>query len=193
MRSAGAIMTDKNDIDEMRVWSALHHLECKYWYDVDFNGGRSAHEFYQHDGLYTVGQNRFEGRDGIKMFYDWRRRRGEVTTRHFITNTFVITPGERRAKMVGSMTIYRSRGSPPLGKTDGPILIADFTSDCVRGDDDVWRYASHIVNPVFVDSDAPFSLSVDPGFLAAGRVSASANSHSAALPGAASPASPPNP
>ena len=60
-------MSGPNDSSDTGLWCALNELASRYWYDVDFNGGRSAHEFYQHDGLYTVGQNRFEGRDGIKL------------------------------------------------------------------------------------------------------------------------------
>jgi SnoaL-like domain len=160
--------------DELEIWCALHQLECKHWHDVDFNGGRSAHEFYRDDGLFAVGQNRFEGRDVIRTFYDWRRGRGEVTTRHLISNVIVVAQDESRAKAVGSITVYRARGIPPLRRADGPTLIADFVSECVRGDDAVWRYVAHVLDPVFVDSDAPFSLSIDPAFLAARHAAAAA-------------------
>jgi hypothetical protein len=56
------------------LWHALHDLEARYWHDVDFNCGRNAHEFYRPDGLMVVGHNRFEGRDKIRGFYQWRER-----------------------------------------------------------------------------------------------------------------------
>jgi len=36
-----------NAHDELLLWAALHRLEATYWYDVDFNEGRTAHEFWQ--------------------------------------------------------------------------------------------------------------------------------------------------
>jgi hypothetical protein len=35
-----------NPHDELLLWHALHRLEVTYWYDVDFNEGRTAHEFF---------------------------------------------------------------------------------------------------------------------------------------------------
>jgi hypothetical protein len=160
------------NINKLGMWFALYHLECQHWYDVDSNGGRSTHEFYENDGLYAVGRNRFCGRDSIRNFYDWRRGRGQVITRHLVTNVNLIAEDERRAKSVGLLTVYRVRGGgyrvdrrQVLTKVDGPVLVADFESDCVLGADDVWRYQSHTIDPVFVDIDAPFSLAVDPQYL----------------------------
>ena len=41
--------------DALRHWHELHDLEARYWYDVDLNGGRNAHEFFLPDGLMVVG------------------------------------------------------------------------------------------------------------------------------------------
>ena len=43
-----------------------------------------------------------------------------------------------------------------------PNLIADVKADCVRGEDGVWRYQSQSVLPIFVGSDMPLALAVDP-------------------------------
>ena len=61
-----------NPHDELLLWHALHRLEVTYWYDVDFNEGRTAHEFFTPDGVKMVGHNRFEGRQEIRAFYEWR-------------------------------------------------------------------------------------------------------------------------
>jgi len=45
------------------------------------------------------------------------------------------------------------------------MLIADIIADCVRGEDEVWRYRSHILRPLFVGRDIPHSISIDPQFL----------------------------
>lgn len=154
---------------EAQVWFALSRLEARHWHDVDFNGGRAVHGLYCPDAVFTVGQNRFEGRDNIKAFYEWRRGRGHMTTRHLITNLIVLDRNEPNARLVGSLTVYRGTGTPPFAGANAPILVADFVSDCRRGDGDDWLYASHAIDPIFVGSDVPLSLAIDPKYLSSLR------------------------
>ena len=35
-----------SDTSDAGLWYALNRLETNYWWDVDLNGGRNAHEFY---------------------------------------------------------------------------------------------------------------------------------------------------
>jgi hypothetical protein len=160
-------MSGKSDIDELGLWYALYRLEVGYWNDVDFNGGSTVHELYRGDGVFAVGPNRFEGQRAIKTFYEWRRSRGETTTRHIVTNVAVLAQDARRARASGLITIHRAKGGHPIQEGTQPALVADFASDCILDPDDVWRYASHVLDPVFVGADVPLSLSVDPRFLAA--------------------------
>ena len=46
-----------------------------------------------------------------------------------------------------------------------PELVADLSGDCVLGDDKIWRYQSHVLQPVFVGSDIPLSISIDTQIL----------------------------
>ena len=74
-----------NTHDELLLWPALHRLEATYWYDVDFNEGRTAHEFFTPDGVKVVGHNRFEGREEIRKFYEWRARQtGSTAARQLV-------------------------------------------------------------------------------------------------------------
>jgi SnoaL-like domain len=153
-------------MNELQLWHDLYQLEVKYWYDVDCNSGSSVHELYRDDGLLSVGGKEFRGRHTIKTFYEWRRQRNE-TARHVVSNFMVRSQGERRATAFGLITIYRARGiNPPLDTGNVPALVSDFTSDCILGPDDIWRYASHVLRPVFIGPDVPFSLSIDPAFVA---------------------------
>ena len=156
----------EDDIQEIGLWYALYRLEARHWYDVDFNGGASAHDLYCEDGLFSVGPNRFEGRDGIKNFYQWRRSRGENTVRHIISNPLLLKQEARGATLGGLITIHRAKGGHPNPDGNIPSLIADFTSTCALGADGIWRYASHVLAPVFVGNDLPLSLAIDPRFLA---------------------------
>ena len=44
-------------------------------------------------------------------------------------------------------------------------MIADFEVQCVLGEDQLWRFQSHVLRPIFVGSDVPISLSIDPRHL----------------------------
>ena len=57
------------DRDDVELWSALYRDATNFRYEVDFNGGAQAHEYYLPDGLFAVGDNRFEGYDKIRAYY----------------------------------------------------------------------------------------------------------------------------
>src|SRR5437764_660864 len=69
--------------EDVALWCALNRMIAEYWADVDEKGAQAAHQFYLLDGLYVIGNNRFEGQDKIQAFYA-RRRHGTVMTRHLI-------------------------------------------------------------------------------------------------------------
>ncbi len=154
-------------LQDLALWHALYSLMVRYWRDVDFNAGRKTHEFYQSNGVFVAGKNRFQGCDSIRGFYAWRERRGQAMTRHLISNFLVTAAEGARATAVGMMTLHRSDLLASGARGEVPILVADFTSECVRGEDGIWRLALHQVSPIFVSSDVPLSLAVDPSFLAA--------------------------
>src|SRR5215471_12332056 len=83
------------DTDDVALWYALYRLMTNYWFEVDFNGGDNAHEYYLPDGVFAVGDNRFEGHREIRAYYAWRQRRGHTTSRHLLNNIQVLPEGDR--------------------------------------------------------------------------------------------------
>jgi SnoaL-like domain len=150
------------DAAELGLWYGLNRLMTDYWDDVDRNGGQNAHEFYVPDALYAVGRNRFEGTDKIRAFYARRRQFGETTTRHLVANLRVFADGVRHARAVGMMSLHRADGRTPIIGMKPPAMIADFEALCVADDDQRWRFRSHLLRPIFVSSDLPASISIDP-------------------------------
>jgi hypothetical protein len=150
------------DSDDLALWFALNRLITNYWADVDDNGGSQAHGFYLSDALYVVGENRFEGRENIRAFYDRRRARGNATTRHLITNHRAFRAGANLARLSGVMSLYRADGRPPINDVRPLAMIADFEAQCVLVDDDSWLFQSHVLRPIFVGKDRPFSVTIDP-------------------------------
>ncbi|HEY3908391.1 MAG TPA: nuclear transport factor 2 family protein [Stellaceae bacterium] len=151
------------DIDDLALWHALNQLMINYWADVDQNGGNQAHEFYLPDALYAVGNNRFEGIDKIRAFYERRRRLGNTTTRHLVGNVRLLPDDADQVRVVGVISLYRADGRPPIRGVRPPAMIADFEALCVLTDDRPrWRFQSHLVRPIFISSDLPASIVIDP-------------------------------
>jgi hypothetical protein len=165
-----------NTHDEVLLWHALHRLEVTYWYDVDFNEGRTAHEFFTPDGVKMVGHNRFEGREEIRAFYEWRARQngakavrqlgisGVKAVRHLITNLYVVSSSERYATVLGIVVFYGGLTYPSKRQSNPPMMVADLINECVLSKDNAWRFKSHTVRPVFM-SNAPPSMMINPHFL----------------------------
>jgi SnoaL-like domain len=162
-----------NTHDEFRLWHALQRLQATYWYDVDLNEGRTAHEHFAPDGVKTVGHHRFEGCEQIRAFYEWRARQspseaarklgisGLKAVRHVVSNLYVASSGERCATVLGIVTFY---GGPSKQQTNPP-MVADLINECVLDQDNVWVFKSHTLQPIFLGKVAPGELMVDPSFL----------------------------
>ena len=149
------------DSDDLVLWCMLNRMMASFWADVDENGGRKAHEFYVPDGLYAIGNNRFEGRDKIQAFYA-RRRHGTIVTRHLLCNLRALGDDDLHARIVGMMSLYRADGKSPFQGARPPAMIADFEAHCVRGEDRQWRFQSHLLRPFIVGSDLPASIMINP-------------------------------
>ena len=150
------------DKDDLALWYALNRLLNDYWAEVDQNGGNLAHEFYLRNALYAVGNNRFEGTDKIRAFYARRRQFGNSSTRHLIDNLRVYREDPEHARAVGIMSLYRADGRPPILGVKPPSMIADFEAQFALGDNAIWRFRSHLLRPIFVGSDLPASITIDP-------------------------------
>jgi hypothetical protein len=159
---SGRIAEQMQDTDDPALWYALNRLMTDYWADVDHNGGEEAHEFYLPGALYAVGNNRFEGAEKIRAFYARRRQQGSTTTRHLVGNLRVFAEDPRHVRVVGIMSLYRADGRPPIRGVRPPAMISDFEAQCVLADDQLWRFRSHVLRPIFVGSDLPASISIDP-------------------------------
>jgi hypothetical protein len=144
------------------LWFELNQLITAFWADVDHNGGMEAHAYYAEGAIYVVGENRFEGQEKIRAFYEWRRQRSYSTTRHLLSQIRVFRDDARHARIAGVLTLYRANGRPPFNGAYPPSMIADFEVRCRLAEDGRWSILSHVETPIFVGSDHPVSLSIDP-------------------------------
>ena len=149
------------DRDDPALWCELHRLMANYWAEVDENGGREAAGFYLPDGIYAIGNNRFEGQEKIAAFYA-RRRFGTVMTRHLVNNLRVFADEAGQARALGLMSLYRADGRSPFQGARPPAMIADFEARCVQDKDRHWRFRSHELRPFIIGSDLPASIMIKP-------------------------------
>ena len=142
------------ELDRSLTLQRLTELEVDYWFEIDFNWGRTAHLLYVEDGTFVIGESRMEGRDAIAKFYGWREGRGARTARHVVTNFRLEKIAENTATLRCLLLLYAADGSPVLPSLPA-ILIADVLSECERCPDGRFRYRSHILIPVFMGGEAP--------------------------------------
>jgi hypothetical protein len=120
-----------------------------------------------------VGHNRFEGREEIRAFYQWRARQsgakavrqlgisGVRAVRHLVTNLYVASSSERCATVLGIVTFYGGKTK----RQSNPPMVADLINECVLNKDNVWRFKSHTLQPVFTSNETPPSMQIDANFL----------------------------
>jgi len=154
------------------LWYGLYHLETSYWHDVDSHQGRNAASFYLEDGVFAIGDNVFRGTERISEFYAWRRGHTRATTRHVLSNLMITQAGGREAHAQGLLHFYQAEGQPPVWESSAAILVADVINHCVLDDNDVWRFKSHVLRPIFMGNNVPLSLAFDLTRVAAASTSA---------------------
>ena len=127
---------------------AIERLNANYWFEVDRNEGRRAHEMFVEDGCYTTSMKQRSGRTAIADFYRGRQTPGPRTARHVATNMRVDVVDRDHASADWILLLYAADGLPVLA-SEPAIMIADVRDECVRGADGVWRYRSRTIVPVF--------------------------------------------
>jgi hypothetical protein len=132
----------------------LTALEVDYWYDVDFNWGRTASQLYVEEGVFAIGDSRMDGRAAVAEFYSWREGRGVRTARHVVTNFRLEAFSGDSATLRCILLLYAADGAPVLPSLPA-IMIGDIVSQCVRIADGRWRYRAHLLSPVFMSGEPP--------------------------------------
>ena len=148
--------TPRSDVADTVAAAALHHvlwtLECGYWADVDFNGARTAAEFYSEDAVFDVGLPgaRMEGKPAIAAFYAGRHSQGPRTSLHLVSNFALVewTPQSARTRAV--VSLIANDGEPPRPAMM-PLLVTSAETSYAYIDG-LWKVTARINAPQFVDS-----------------------------------------
>lgn len=126
--------------NRLAVAAELYELAVRYWDDVDYNGGRTAAEFYTEDGVFHGQGQIHRGRQQIREFYEWRKGRANRLSVHAIVNFSVKELTDIQAISTYTMFLYAADGEPILPATV-PNLISQVTDTTVRETTDApWLY-----------------------------------------------------
>lgn len=141
-------------LERLQIIREIEDLLIDYWFDVDTNWGRNAHEFYTEDGEFSTSINTRVGREAIKKFYAGREGRGERVARHLINNHKITIHDRNRVSSVWILSLFAADGVPVLPSKPA-IMVADVYDEVVRCDDGRWRYSSRTIRGLFKDFDNP--------------------------------------
>jgi len=141
-------------IERLQILREIEDLLIDYWWDVDTNWGKTAHEFYTENGRFSTSIKTRVGRAAIKEFYASREGRGERVARHVATNHRITIHDRNRASAVWILSLFAADGAPVLPSKPA-IMIADVHDEIVREADGRWRYASRTIEAQFRDYDTP--------------------------------------
>lgn len=136
------------DADRLALTQELTTLLVDYWYDVDTNWGRTAPEFFAVDGVWVGDGQTFEGREGVRKFYEWREQRGNRVVFHAVQNVRANFDGSPdRAICEWVLVLYGGDGTPPIEA--GPPILIDYMTERWTRTDAGWRIAHRSSNLLF--------------------------------------------
>jgi hypothetical protein len=81
--------------------------------------------------------------------------------RHLITNLYIAQSSERCATVRGMVIFY---GGKSMRQSNAP-MVGDLINECVLNEDNVWRFKSHTLRPIFMSYETPPSMEIDTNFL----------------------------
>ncbi|HEY9281767.1 MAG TPA: nuclear transport factor 2 family protein [Eoetvoesiella sp.] len=130
----------------------LEALAIEYWYEVDTNWGRKAHEFYTDDATFSTSVKTRRGLAQIQDFYRSREQRGARVSLHVVQNFRVVVDGDQ-ARCNYIMSLYAADGEPVLPSRPA-IMIAAVTETALRQSNQSWLYSDRTLTALFRD-DTP--------------------------------------
>ena len=142
---------DRKQILEVR--QDLEALAIEFWNDVDFNGGRNAHNYYVEDAVFTTSVRTIHGREAIRAFYAARQARGARTSVHLVQNFCIRASSAREVGVRYVMTLHAADGEGVLPSKPA-IMIAEVCETALRQADGSWLYTARTIKALFRD-DTP--------------------------------------
>lgn len=137
--------------------------------EIDAHIGRGITEYYMEDGVFAIGETRYEGRAAIARFYAEHGERirsqqkdGARQVLHAFVNVRVTIHDERHATLNFFNLNYAAPGAAPVFGPIAPNMIVECGMEVHRDPaDDCWRIAEFNSVPQFMAEDR-FAATVVP-------------------------------
>ncbi|MGH1488389.1 MAG: nuclear transport factor 2 family protein [Acidimicrobiales bacterium] len=149
-------MADPQNTDDLRAMldqRACEALITRYTHLVDFGPGVEVADLFTDDGVWSSGQETYEGRDAIAKFFG--RERGHTKSRHVSSNTAVTPTGADTADGLSYFTLYRYTEEKPRvpDLDDQPVILGEYRDSFVRTSEG-WRIVRRDAEVGFVRRSA---------------------------------------
>ena len=133
------------ELESLLIERACARLVALYTHRVDFGDAESVAELFAEDGVWEVGDTRFEGRDALRAMLRNRQEMSGRRSRHVCTNLAVDVVDPDHATGLVYLSLYRhdfgsterDEGVAPGGP---PVAVGQYRDRFVRTADG-WRFA----------------------------------------------------
>ncbi|WP_438391900.1 nuclear transport factor 2 family protein [Caballeronia sp. DA-9] len=140
-------------VEKALIRAELEQLNAEFAYLIDHDKSEQVADLFTEKGSYGRSSGeRSTGRAAIRAAYAVRAQRGTRTARHIFTNLRLAYDGLDRVRGTTLLILFAEDGPPPHRAE--PNLVSEYEDIYERGPDDVWRYASRLVTPLFLHPDS---------------------------------------
>jgi len=139
------MLSGVTDLETLWIERACARLIVDYTHWVDFGDAARVADLFAPDGIWEVGETRFEGRDSVRDMLRGRQQMAGRRSRHVCTNLAVDVIDKDHATGLVYLTLYRydfatgeaSEGLAPAGP---PLAVGQYRDRFVRTEEG-WRFA----------------------------------------------------
>lgn len=142
-----------NETENQAAQRACEALITRYTHIADFGPGSDMPSIFTDDGVWTSGEESYEGRDDLGAFFG--RDKGHAKSRHVSSNVAVTVTAEDEAEGLSYFTLYRYTKEKPRvpDLDDQPVILGEY-HDRFRRTPEGWRIASRRAEVGFVRRSA---------------------------------------
>ncbi len=121
-----------NESEHETARRACEALITRYTHIADFGPGSSMPDIFTGDGVWTSGEETYEGRDALAAFFG--RDKGHAKSRHVSSNVAVTITADDEAEALSYFTLYRySEEKPRVPDLDQqPVILGEYRDRFVR-------------------------------------------------------------
>jgi hypothetical protein len=136
--------------EQERLETRLVALAVASWRDLDLHSGDGFHDYFTDDGVFNFAGDRAEGRAAIRERFRARRRAGERTTLHIVSN---FQCGPRHANTVALSYYVCVFGADGLAvqHVKLPTLLGTIDDVFEYQADGRWQVSTREFRPLFND------------------------------------------